>query len=51
MLTVLSILGTILALFIVPWATIIGLIGFWMFGFWGALFGVIIDLVIQAARN
>jgi len=48
MLTVLMILGTIFALFIVPLATILGLIGFWIFGFWGALVGVIVGLSMQS---
>lgn len=45
MATVLLILGIILALLIVPAATIMGLIGFWIFGFWGALIGIIIGLL------
>lgn len=44
------ILGTILAFCIVPFATILGLIGFWVFGFWGALIGVLIGLGLQS-RN
>jgi len=47
MMTVLLILGTILALCTVPIATILGLIGFWILGFWGALIGVFIGLFIQ----
>jgi hypothetical protein len=47
MLTVLTILGTIFALCVVPSATIIGLIGSWVFGFWGALIGVFIGLGID----
>ena len=47
MVTVLTILGTILALFTVPIATILGLIGFWIFGFWGALIGVLVGLLMQ----
>ena len=42
MATVLLIIGTIFALLIAPLPTILGLIGFWMFGFWGALIGVLI---------
>jgi len=48
MLTILTILGTIFALFTVPIATVLGLIGFWIFGFWGALIGVVIGLAIQS---
>jgi hypothetical protein len=48
MYTVLMILGTIFALVTVPFATILGLIGFWLFGFWGALIGVLIGLGLQA---
>ena len=33
MFTVLMVLGTIFALFTVPIATILGLLGFWIFGF------------------
>jgi hypothetical protein len=47
MFTVLMILGTIFALFTVPIATILGLLGFWISGFWGALIGVVIGLLIQ----
>lgn len=47
MLTVLTILGGIFALFTVPWATILGLLGVWLLGFWGALIGVLIGLYIQ----
>ncbi len=47
MFTVLMILGTIFALFTVPVATIPGLLGFWIFGFWGALIGIVIGLLIQ----
>ncbi len=50
MLTVLTILGTIFALLIVPIATILGLLGYWVFGFWGALVGVIVGLVIQIGK-
>jgi hypothetical protein len=51
MFTVLMILGTIFALCIVPIATILGLIGFWILGFWGALVGVVVGLVIQASAS
>jgi hypothetical protein len=47
MVTVLTILGAIFALITVPIATIIGLIGFWIFGFWGALIGVLVGLGLQ----
>ncbi len=47
MFTVLTILGSIFALLTVPIATILGLIGFWIFGFWGALIGVLVGLGIQ----
>jgi hypothetical protein len=47
MLTVLTIIGGIFALIIVPVATILGLIGLWILGFWGALIGVIAGLVFQ----
>ena len=49
MTTVLTILGAILAFVTVPVATIIGLIGFWIFGFWGALIGVVIGLIWQSS--
>jgi hypothetical protein len=42
MFTVLMILGTIFALFTVLIATILGLLGFW-----GALIGIVIGLLIQ----
>jgi hypothetical protein len=45
--TVLLIIGSIFALLIVPIATILGLIGFWIFGFWGALIGVIVGFMLQ----
>ena len=48
MATVLLIIGTIFALSIVSLATIFGLIGFWVFGFWGALIGVLIGLGMQS---
>jgi len=41
------ILGTIFALFTVPIAIILGLVVFWIFGFWGALIGIVIGLLIQ----
>jgi hypothetical protein len=47
MATVLTILGAILAFVTVPIATILGLVGFWIFGFWGALIGVLVGLGIQ----
>ena len=47
MVTVLTILGAIFALLTVPVATILGLIGFWIFGFWGALIGVLVGLALQ----
>jgi len=48
MATVLSIIGAIFALLIVPGATNLGLTGLWIFGFWGALIGVIVGLIPQA---
>lgn len=45
--TVLLIIGSIFALLIVPIATILGLVGFWIFGFWGALIGVIVGFILQ----
>lgn len=47
MVTVLTILGAIFALVTVPVATILGLVGFWIFGFLGALIGVFVGLVLQ----
>lgn len=47
MATVLLIIGAIFALMIVPIATILGLLGVWLFGFWGALIGVVIGFGIQ----
>ena len=51
MVTVLTILGGIFALVTVPIATILGLIGFWIFGFWGALIGVLVGLGIQLENS
>jgi hypothetical protein len=45
------ILGGIFALITVPLATILGLLGVWMFGFWGALIGVLIGLYFQFLRE
>ena len=50
MITVLSIIGTIFAFMVIPVGTILGLIGFWMFGFWGALVGVFVGIGIQAGN-
>ena len=50
MVTVLTIIGAILAFLAVPIATILGLIGFWVFGFSGALIGVIVGLVLQCGN-
>lgn len=47
MVTVLTILGAIFALITVPIATILGLIGFWIFGFWSAFIGVLVGLGLQ----
>jgi hypothetical protein len=47
MATVLLIIGAIFAFYIVPIATILGLIGFWIFGFWGALAGVILGMFFE----
>lgn len=44
MLTVLSIIFGIFAFFAVPFAVVFGLIGLWIFGFWGAFFGVVAGL-------
>lgn len=49
MFTVLLILGTIVALCIAPVATIFGLLGVWIFGFWGAVIGIVLGLWIQGA--
>lgn len=51
MVTVLTILGAILAFVTVPIATILGLVGFWIFGFWGALIGVLVGLVLQLGNS
>ena len=50
MITVLSIIGTIFALMVVPLGTILGLIGFWILGFWGALIGVLVGIGIQVSN-
>jgi len=47
MLTVLSIIGTILCLFTIPAATILGFLGLWIFGTTGAVIGVIIGLLMH----
>lgn len=47
MFEVLEILGAILALMFVPYALILGFIGLLVFGFWGALIGVVIGLELQ----
>lgn len=47
MITVLSIMGCIFAFLVAPFALILGLLGFWAIGFWGALIGVILGLMIQ----
>jgi hypothetical protein len=49
MMTVLAILGTIFALFVFPYATLLGLLGVWIFGFWGALVGILIGLTLQGS--
>ncbi len=49
--TVLMILGTLLALVTVPVATLLGLLGFWIFGFWGALIGVLMGLGVQFGND
>jgi hypothetical protein len=51
MVTVLIIIGSIFALITVPIATVIGLIGFWIFGFWGALIGVLVGLGLQFGES
>lgn len=45
------ILGTIVAFLSFPIATVLGLIGVWIFGFWGALVGVVVGLFVQAEMN
>lgn len=50
-LEVLMILGTIVAFLSFPIATVLGLIGVWIFGFWGALVGVVVGLFVQAEMN
>jgi hypothetical protein len=47
MITLLSIIGCIVAFFIFPFATVFGLIGVWAFGFWGCLIGVVVGLLVQ----
>ena len=47
MFTVLMLLVGIFALVTVPLASILGLLGVWIFGFWGGLFGVLIGLYFQ----
>ena len=49
MMTVLLILGTLVALILFPCATLLGLLGVWIFGFWGALVGILIGLTLQGS--
>ena len=51
MLTVLLILGIICALCVVPFATVLGLIGVWLGGGVGAFIGIVIGLFWQAHNN
>jgi len=48
--TVVIILVFIFAVIAVPFAAILGLLGFWVAGFWGALIGVIVGLSIQGSN-
>ena len=49
MFTVLLVLGVILAFCFWPFAVILGGVGFWLFGVWGAVVGVLAGLFLQAA--
>ncbi|MGA1842404.1 MAG: hypothetical protein ACMUIU_17445 [bacterium] len=49
--TTLKIFGVILTFFIVPLAAILGLLGFWIFGFWGALIGTVLGIIIILIIN
>lgn len=51
MFTVLMILGIIFCWFLVPYATVFGLIGVWIGGGVGAFVGIIIGLMCQAYTN
>ena len=49
MTTVLVVLGVILAFCFWPFAVILGGVGFWLFGVWGCVVGVLGGLFLQAA--
>lgn len=51
MFTVLLILGIIAAFFIVPFATVLGLLGVWIGGGVGAFIGIVIGLFWQALAD
>lgn len=51
MLTVLSIIGCIFALMIVPFALVLGFIGFWIGGGIGAAIGVVVGFLIQGGMK
>jgi len=51
MIEVISIITTIIFIIILPLPTIIGLIGFLVAGFWGALLGVILGFFLAAKMS
>jgi hypothetical protein len=48
MFTVVGIIMGLFAFAIVPVAVILGLLGLWIFGFWGAFVGVILGLGLKS---
>ena len=51
MFSVLSVIATICAALIMPFAVFFGFIGFWIFGTVGAVIGVIIGFLLQGGYN
>jgi len=49
MVTALTIIGGVIFFCAIPAAMILGLLGFWLFGFWGALIGFLSGYFIQGA--
>jgi hypothetical protein len=49
MLTLVLVLACVVLFFIWPFAVILGGVGFWLFGVWGAVVGVLAGLFLQAA--
>ena len=49
MLTLVLVLACVVLFFIWPFAVVLGSLGFWVFGVWGAVVGVLGGLFLQAA--